>query len=64
MGDEAGALFVYRQAVEEGVENPNSRPRAEDLSATCCSMALHAVEPDAELWKRIRQISEQLGDPW
>ncbi len=64
MGDTAAALAVYKRAVEEGVENPNSRPRAEDLSATCLSMALHGVEPDAELWTRIHQIQEGLGDPW
>ncbi len=64
MGDTAAALAVYKRTVEEGVENPNSRPRAEDLSATCCSMALHGVEPDAELWTRIRQINDTLGDPW
>jgi hypothetical protein len=64
MGDPAAALGVYKRAVEEGVVNVNSRPRAEDLSATCCSMALHAVEPDAELWTRIRQIGKGLGPPW
>src|SRR3990170_7437977 len=64
MGDTDAALAVYKRAVEEGVENPNSRPRAEDLSATCCSMALHSMEPDAELWTRILQIKEELGDPW
>lgn len=64
MGDTATALAVYKRAVDEGVENPNSRPRAEDLSAACCSMALHGVEPDAELWTRIRRINEALGDPW
>ncbi|OGL48932.1 MAG: hypothetical protein A3H37_07710 [Candidatus Schekmanbacteria bacterium RIFCSPLOWO2_02_FULL_38_14] len=64
MGDTSAALAVYKWAVEEGVENPNSRPRAEDLSATCLSMALHGVEPDAELWTRIRQINKGLGGPW
>lgn len=64
MGDEATALAIYKRAVEEGVENPNSRPRAEDLSANCLSMALHGAEPDAELWTRIRQIYDGLGDPW
>ena len=64
MGDTSAALAVYKWAVEEGVENPNSRPRAEDLSATCLSMALHGVEPDAKLWTRIRQINKGLGDPW
>lgn len=64
MGDTVTALAVYKRAVEEGVENPNSRPRAEDLSATCLSMALHGIEPDAELRARIRQICKGLGDPW
>jgi hypothetical protein len=64
MGDTAKALSVYRMALDEGVVNPNSRPRAEDLSATCVSMALCAVEPDPELWQRIREIREGLGKPW
>ena len=64
MGDKDKALSVCKQAVEEGIVNINSRPRAEDLSATCCSMALYAVEPDAGLWTRIHQIREALGDPW
>ena len=64
MSNTPRALAVYELAVTEGVANPNSRPRAEDLSATCCSMALHAVEPGAELWERIRTIHEGLGDPW
>ncbi|MBN2512043.1 MAG: hypothetical protein JXB18_03800 [Sedimentisphaerales bacterium] len=63
-GDTRTALRVYKQAVEEGVENPNSRPRAEDLSAACCSLAWSAVEPDAELWKRLSQIREGLSQPW
>ncbi|MEW6238972.1 MAG: hypothetical protein AB1656_26620 [Candidatus Omnitrophota bacterium] len=64
MGDAKTALSVYKQAVEEGVENPNSRPRALDLSAACCSMAIYAAEPDANLWERIRQIHKGLGQPW
>jgi len=64
MGDTAAARSVYKRAIEEGIANPNSRPRAEDLSATCCSMALSAVEPDAELWALIHQIREALGQPW
>ena len=64
MGDSATALGVYKMAVEEGVQNPNSRPRAEDLSATCLSMALYGVEPDPALWARIRQVKAGLGNPW
>ncbi len=64
MGDVAGALAVYKQAVEAAVENPNSRPRAEDLSAICLSMAKHNVEPDEALWSRIKEIQTNLGEPW
>lgn len=64
MGDTAAALDLYKRAVEAGMENPNSRPRADDLVATCCSLALHAVEPDAALASRIREIQAGLGDPW
>ncbi|MGC9326175.1 MAG: hypothetical protein ACP5I1_00945 [Candidatus Hinthialibacter sp.] len=64
LGDHNAALAVYKRAVEEGVANPNSRPRAEDLSAACCSMALSGFEPDEELWKRIDQIYKGLCRPW
>ncbi|MCA9285208.1 MAG: hypothetical protein KDA22_08350 [Phycisphaerales bacterium] len=64
MGDQSGALAVYRRVVEAGVENPNSRPRAIDLSATCCSLAVQGIEPDEALWERLRQIADGLGDPW
>ncbi|MEQ8819978.1 MAG: hypothetical protein RLY93_07010 [Sumerlaeia bacterium] len=64
IGDEEKALEVYKLAVEEGFENPNSRPRAEDLSQTLTSMARVSVEPDAVLWTRVRQIAEGLGAPW
>jgi tetratricopeptide (TPR) repeat protein len=64
MGDWQAALEVYRMAVEEGVANPNSRPRAVDLSATCCSMALHGVRPDAGLRDRMNRIYEELDHPW
>lgn len=64
MGDAAVALEIYKRAVEAGMENPNSRPRADDLVATCCSLALLAVEPDAALAGRIREIAAGLGDPW
>jgi hypothetical protein len=64
MGDTGAALTVYRLAVEEGVENSNSRPRADDLIATCCSMARHGVEPDAALRARLISICDGLAEPW
>jgi hypothetical protein len=64
MGDHASAARVYARAVEESVVNPNSRPRAQDLAAVCCSMAKLEFQPSAELWQRLRQISSELGSPW
>jgi hypothetical protein len=64
VGDTVTALRLFREAVEEGTANPNSRPRATDLVATCCSMARLGVEPDARLWERLRQINGALGNPW
>ncbi|MGQ0552976.1 MAG: hypothetical protein ACT4PU_07125 [Planctomycetota bacterium] len=64
LGDTAAARALYRRALDEGAANPNSRPRAEDLVATCLSMALHGVEPDAELRARLLQVRDALGPPW
>ncbi|MBK8098715.1 MAG: hypothetical protein IPK26_16505 [Planctomycetes bacterium] len=63
-GDQARALAIFRQAVTDAVVNPNSRPRAEDLVATCVAMALADVPPDAELSTRLRQVAAGLADPW
>jgi len=60
----ADALALYRKAVESGDINPNSRPKAEDLSATAISMATHEVEPDEQLWDRMLEIRQRLGNPW
>lgn len=64
MGQTDIACDLYRRAIEAGVENPNSRPRAEDLAATCCSMTVREVKPSPELLGRIREIQNGLGDPW
>jgi hypothetical protein len=64
IGDSAGALGAYRRAAEEGMENPNARPRADDLVATCLAMAASGVEPDARLAERLRGIRAALRDPW
>ena len=60
----AAALMVYGKAVDEALQNPNSRPRAEDLVAICRSMALADIEPDKNLLTRIRTLQAELGDPW
>jgi hypothetical protein len=64
LGDRDAALSVYKLAVEEGALNPNARPRAMDLSATCLSLAQSACEPDAELRERLAEVRAGLGSPW
>jgi hypothetical protein len=58
------AMAVYRRAAEEGTVNPNSKPRAEDLAATCLSMVVTGFEPDAALRARLHAIGSGLGNPW
>ena len=58
------AMDVYGQALRVLMENPNSRPRADDLVLICVSMALHAVEPNDALWQQIHEIKDGLGEPW
>lgn len=64
IGESAQALRVYRRVVEEGRVNPNARPRAMDLSATCRSMALHGALPDAALWALLDRTFTELRAPW
>jgi hypothetical protein len=64
MGDKAQSLKVYKHVIEEGVINPNARPRAEDVSATLLSMAQHEVKPDKSFWKRLNEVKMNLQDPW
>lgn len=63
-GATSDATQAYRWLVEEGVHNPNSRPRVEDLARTCASMARSGFLPDEALQERLAQISKGLGDPW
>jgi hypothetical protein len=64
MGNRDKALEVYKLAVTSAVENPNSRPRAEDLTDILCSMALNSVELDEELDMEINRHIAGLGSPW
>jgi len=64
MGAAQVARTVYQRALAEAVVNPNSRPRADDLSAICISMAVNGFAPDRHLWKQIELVSKGLGSPW
>ncbi|MDF1838267.1 MAG: hypothetical protein P1V35_10385 [Planctomycetota bacterium] len=58
------ASEIYAQALEAGWVNRNSRPRAEDLVGTICSMASSGFVPDAKMQKRLETLANSLGSPW
>ena len=62
-GDAEQAALVYARVLEDGNVNPNVKPRAEDLAATCCSMALFGFEPDEAAWARMRELRVGLAQP-
>ena len=64
IGDPEKAGLFYGKALEEGVANPNSRPRAQDLVASCLSMVANGYAPDAAMLVRIQAIGKGLGQPW
>ncbi len=64
LGDSDDAIACYNLALEEGTINPNARPRAEDLGATCISMAEYGISLTPELKNRIDTIRSSLTYPW
>lgn len=64
VGDQQKALDLLANTLEEGMENPNSRPRCDDFVATCCAMAKAGIEPSKAMAARLREICEGLGEPW
>ena len=64
LGEPDRAAATFRRAVEEGAKTGNSRPRAQDLSATVAAMARAGFRPDEPLMERMREIKDGLGEPW
>ena len=64
LGDRDDAIACYNLALEEGTINPNARPRAEDLVATCISMAEYGISLTPDLKNRIDSIRSSLTYPW
>ena len=64
LGDRDDAIACYTLALEEGTINPNARPRAEDLVATCISMAEYGISLTPDLKYRIDTIRSSLTYPW
>ncbi|MCC7011782.1 MAG: hypothetical protein IT454_04390 [Planctomycetes bacterium] len=58
------ALAIYGRALREGRVNPNARPRAEDLTALCCSLARHDLGVSEDLWSELNAMFEGLAAPW
>jgi hypothetical protein len=63
-GMEHRSLDVYKLALTEGLQNPNSRPRALDIVSLCCSMAKNELKPDSKLLEDINAAKGRLSDPW
>lgn len=61
MKEQKKAYQVYKKAVNQGFINPNIKPRTDDLTATCVSMALSGINPDQNLWKLMTDVKKQLG---
>jgi tetratricopeptide (TPR) repeat protein len=64
LGHADAALMIYKRAIAEGGQNPNLRPRVEDLVSTCCSLALRGIEPDEGMWKQMEELIQGLKSPW
>jgi len=64
LGDVEASLTLYRRVLKAGAANPNARPRAEDLAATCCSLARTGLEPDAAMHTYIVKLRKRLQAPW
>lgn len=64
LGNTSQADDLIALALEESLENPNSRPRCDDLVETCIALAEHQLKPSPELWQRMTEIGEGLSAPW
>jgi hypothetical protein len=64
LGEATTADGLLALALEEAMENPNSRPRADDFVDTAVAMARNRIEPSPALLIRMREICEGLGNPW
>jgi len=64
LGDPTSAADLLALVLEEGMENPNSRPRCDDLVDTCVALVVAGFEPPPAQLARIREIAQGLADPW
>jgi hypothetical protein len=64
LGETMTANDLFERALVEAVENPNSRPRAQDLVRTCTAIVACGLEPRESLMKALAATKAELGEPW
>lgn len=64
VGSPVSAAELYERALAEAVVNPNSRPRLEDLVATCNSIVVSGLDAPESLRKALQRTRAALGEPW
>ena len=64
LGDRERGEGLFALALEEGMENPNSRPRCDDFVDACVDLARRGIDPSPKTWARLREIQQGLGEPW
>lgn len=60
MGEAESARVFYRRALEQGLVNPNLRPRIRDFTKSVVSLALSGLEPGDTLWPAIRRARRDI----
>ena len=65
LGDTAMATTIYERALEEALDNPNSRPRATDLAMTAISVSnAPGYEAPESLRNAFARAAMGIGAPW
>ena len=64
LGEEGEVERVLLAALEAGTQNPNARPRCDDLVATCLLLVELGLEPSEAFLARAQEIRAGLVEPW
>lgn len=64
IGEKDLADEIYQQALQDGLHNPNSRPRLEDITLLSLSLVRQGHHPSEELTTQIEAAIEALDNPW
>lgn len=64
LGRTGEAATLYLRAMDEGLENPNGRPRVVDYCTISCSLARQPEAPGDDVVKKLGFMRNALGSPW